>query len=90
MIVHPDTISTIFRLIVIPKVLYDLENANLTKTKQERQVALTAFLGPSTHSENFLHEVYYLKNLTDLLTNCKLNVLNVISCFVTRQHQNIF
>ena len=77
---HPNTIVSIFKSIVLPKVLYGLELTEMNGTlldKLDRQcrVAFKSMLGISKHSLNHLHKLYNVNVVSNELNNRKINLL---------------
>uniref|UniRef100_A0A7M5XB23 Reverse transcriptase domain-containing protein n=1 Tax=Clytia hemisphaerica TaxID=252671 RepID=A0A7M5XB23_9CNID len=78
---HPSSIVTLFKSIVIPKVLYGLEITNLNVTQSQlldRQLrsALKSLMGLSKHSTNELLKYFNLTTVTNLLKQRKINLVN--------------
>lgn len=78
---HPNSIATLFRSIVIPKVLYGLEIVNLNATQSQlldRQFrsALKSMMGLSKHSTNELLKYFNLSTITNFLKSRKINLIN--------------
>ena len=78
---HPSTIATLFKSLVVPKVLYGLEIVDITETdlqllNRQFRSALKSLLGLSKHATNELLKYY---NLSDFIPMIKYRRINLIS-----------
>ena len=77
---HPNIIATIFRTIVVPKVLYGLEITDISKgvvENMDRQFrsALKLLLGLSKHCSNDLNKYFDLDSIAKDIKNRQINLI---------------
>jgi len=79
---HPDTIYSIYRAVILPKIMYGMGLIQLNKTytdfiNRQCRVALKQLLGISKHFSNDLNKLYRLETITItyLIENHKINFL---------------
>ena len=81
---HPNQIVTLYKSIVIPKLLYGLEIINITHTEKQylntqARCALKHLFGVSKHAKNLLNLYYRLQDITILLDSRKLSFIHQLS-----------
>ena len=79
---HPNQIVTLFRSIVIPKLLYGLELVELNKSdavllNTQARICLKALFGISKKSRNLLNTIYNLPDVTTHINKRKLSLLHL-------------
>ena len=77
---HPATIATIFRSIVVPKVLYGIEitdctNSFIENISRQCRSALKHLLNLSKHSSNDLIKYFNLDSISNEITNRQINLV---------------
>ena len=77
---HPKTVATVFRSVVIPKLLYGLEITNLSKADSETidrqcRCAFKQLLGLSKHCSNDLNRLLCTNSVETDIKNRKINLI---------------
>ena len=77
---HPNTIVSIFRRIIIPKITYGLEIAPLSRSfidtlETQCRCSLKLLLGLSKHNSNDISKFFNLNNVSDIINTTKTNLL---------------
>ena len=77
---HPSTIISIFRSIILPKMMYGLEIAPLSRSFMDLldtqcRCSLKVLLGLSKHSSNDINRFFNLNNISDIVNTRRINLL---------------
>ena len=77
---HPNTIVSIFRSIILPKIMYGLEIAPLSRSFMDLldtqcRCSLKVLLGLSKHSSNDINRFFNLNNISDIVNTRRINLL---------------
>ena len=88
---HPNSIVTLFKSIVIPKMIYGLELVDLSSTQYNRidrqaRASLKSLIGVSKHSKNLLHVIYNIPNISSLLSIRRVNLIRQLIQNDTTRH----
>ena len=77
---HSNTIVSIFRSIILPKIMYGLEIAPLSRSFMDLldtqcRCSLKVLLGFSKHSSNDINRFFNLNNISDIVNTRRINLL---------------
>ena len=77
---HPNIIVSIFKKIILPKIMYGLEIAPLSRSFMDLldiqcRCSLKLLLGLSKHSSNDINKFYNLNNVSDIVNTRRINLL---------------
>ena len=77
---HPNTIVSIFRSIILPKIMYGLEITPLSRSFMDLldtqcRCSLKVLLGLSKHSSNDINRFFNLNNISDIVNTRRINLL---------------
>ena len=91
---HPNSIVHVFKSVVIPRLLYGIEIVSLSKSDRnylDRQArcSLKSMMGVSKHARNYLHIIYNLPEISDLINNKRIGLLYQLTQNSSTRHHTL-